>query len=211
MDLFAKVAIAAVIIIAIAIVAFYLVRAHSTPSVTEQQAESFVISDLEQSNPNASINIVSASPSLLKSGSWDIVVSIIYNGTRACPTVMVRSFDYPALTLSSVVDSYTSGTVPCFVHGLSNVTSYFISLPEVAIAAATNSSAAAESYTSLFGYNETIVHAHYYTNITASSTPLGKNLSDAWLVNYTALDANYSEYVALSGAGRVLGSFSMQK
>ncbi len=211
MNLFAKVALAAIVVIVLALALFLIAIRPSSSGVTEQQAESFVVSDLMQSNSNATINIVSATPSSLKSGSWDIVVSITYNGTLACPTVMVKGFDYPALTLSSVLDSYTSGTIPCFVHGFSNVSSYFISLPSVAIAIATNASSQASSYVNLFGYNETHAHARYYTQLASAATPLSRNFSNVWLVNYTASDANYSEYVVLSNFGNDLGSFSMQR
>ncbi|MGC8478367.1 MAG: hypothetical protein ACP5NE_00340 [Candidatus Micrarchaeia archaeon] len=211
MNLFAKTLLAAILVIIIAIALFLIVVKHGPSGVTEQQAESFVISDLMQSNSNATINIVSATPSSLESGSWNIVVSITYNGTRACPTVMVREFDYPALTMSSVLDSYTSGSIPCIVHGFSNVSSYLISLPPVAIAIATNASAEAASYTSLFGYNETHATAQYFNKLSPASTPLDMNLSNVWLVNYTASDANYSEYVVLSSMGKKLGSFSLQK
>ncbi|MEM3827037.1 MAG: hypothetical protein QXR58_00345 [Candidatus Micrarchaeaceae archaeon] len=211
MHLLSKVTLIAIIIILLALIVFYAARQPASSAITKQQAESFVISDLMQSNPNASINVINAAPSTLKSGSWSIMVSIIYNSTRACPTVLVKSFDYPAFTLSSVVDSYTTGTIPCAVHGLSNVSSYLISLPQVAIAIATNSSMQASSYASLFGYNKTVAHAHFYSSLASSSTPLGKNLSNVWLVNYTASDSNYSEYVVLGSTGGVVGSFAVQK
>lgn len=209
MNLFAKVTIAIIALIIIAAVAFALLRPFSSPSVTSQQAESFVISDLKQQNPNVSISIINVSPSTLARGSWNVIVSLVYNASRACPTVLIEGYDYPAMTLlSNVYDLYTTN---CRIYGISSAPSYIISLPSIAIARATNASYYASSYVYFFGYGNTLAHAHYLPSLNYSSTPLNENFTDVWLVNYTASNANYSEYIVLSDSGSVLGNYSEKK
>lgn len=209
MDLFAKVTVAIVVIILIGALLFVLLQHFSSSAVTEKQAESYVISDLKQQNPNVSISIINVSPSTLAKGSWNVIVGLVYNGTRACPTVLIEGYDYPAMTLlSNIYDLYTTG---CRIYGISSAPSYVISLPQIAVARATNVSSYASSYVYFFGYDNTIAKAHYFSALNSSSTPLGENFTDVWLVNYTATNAHYSEYIVLSESGSVLGNYSASK
>jgi hypothetical protein len=209
MDLFAKVTVAIVVIILIGALLFVLLQHFSSSAVTEKQAESYVISDLKQQNPNVSISIINVSPSTLAKGSWNVIVGLVYNGTRACPTVLIEGYDYPAMTLlSNIYDLYTTG---CRIYGISSAPSYVISLPQIAVARATNVSSYASSYVYFFGYDNTIAKAHYFSALNSSSTPLSENFTDVWLVNYTATNAHYSEYIVLSESGSVLGNYSASK
>ncbi len=209
MNLFAKVTLGIVILVIVAAVAFLAVRHFSSSTITPQQAEAFVVSDLKQQDPSVNITIVNVSPSSLEKGSWNVVVGLVYNASRACPTVLIEGYDYPAMTLlSSIYNLYTNG---CKIYGISSAPSYVISLPQIAIARATNMSTPASSYVYTFGYNNTFVKAKHFSILNSSATPFGENFTDVWLVNYTATNANYSEYVVLSSYGSSLGAYSAAK
>lgn len=211
MDLFVKAALIIVVLIIIAAVLFLLLRHISSSSVTQQEAESFVVSDLKQQNPSVNISIINVSPSSLAKGSWNVVMVLVYNNSRACPTVLIEGYDYPGLTLlSNVYDLYSSGrnVSSCMIHGVSSAPEYIISLPQIAVARVTTTSSYASSYVDTFGYNNTFAHASYAASLNSSSTPLRENFSNVWLVNYTATNANYSEHVILSSSGGILGSYT---
>lgn len=214
MNLFAKTALAIIILILVAAVLFVLLRHIPPSSVTKQEAEAFVVNDLKQSNSNVNISIINVSPSTLAKGSWNVIVSLVYNNSRACPTVLIEGYDYPAMTLlSNVYDLYSSGNgaSTCNIYGISSAPTYIISLPQIAVARTTIISPLASSYIDQFGYNNTFAKARYLPALNSSFTPLGENFSNVWLVNYTAAGANYSEYVVLSSSGGVLGAYSANK
>lgn len=213
MDLIAK---AGLIILLIAVVAgavLFLAQPHHATAggpVNETQAVQTVLSDLRASHPLAQVNLISVSPSQLENGSWSIVVGLVFNATRACPTLLIEQFDYPATQLvNSTINKYTSN---CIVYGLTGAPYYIISSPEIAIARASNSSTFAKDFISTFGYNETVVSAKLYAQLNSSSTPLstlsGNNI---WVVGYNATDANYTAYIALSLNGTVLGNYTLAK
>ncbi len=200
-------AIAVIIVVGVGVAVLELLRSSSSHSVTSSQAVQFVTSDLKQASPTANITVINVSASKLKVGSWDVVVSLIYNSTSPCPTFLVEEFDYPAVTLvPSIEDLYTS---VCQVYGLSNAPGFVISAPPVAITRAYMlRNPAILNYITDYGYNNTIVHARLGA-ISANSTPLGMQFNDSWLINYSAVGARQSLYVIMDTSGTsVLGTYT---
>ncbi|MCL4411389.1 hypothetical protein M1329_00410 [Candidatus Marsarchaeota archaeon] len=203
-------AIVVIIIIGIGVAALELLHGPSSHPITSSQAVQFVTSDLKQASPTANITVINVSESALKAGSWDVVVSLIYNSTSPCPTFLVEQFDYPAVTLvPSIEDLYTSA---CQVYGLSNAPSYIISAPPVAITRAYMlRNASIMNYITDYGYNYTIVHARF-GSISANSTPLGMQFNDSWLINYSASGAKQSLYVVMDTSGTsILGTYTQNR
>ena len=208
MDLFLKVGIIVVVLIVIAGAGFIIFQhASGTGAVTSDQAVQFVKSDLIEMNPSANITIINVSPSRLQTGSWDIVLSIAYNATRPCPTLLIQGFDYPATGLVPSLDNLY--TTKCVVYGMSGAPSYVISSPEIAIARSYNTSPQSiRTYVSAYGYNNTVVHAKFYTQLNGTVTGVGKNFSNVWLVNYTARGARGSEYLIMDSSGSIIANYS---
>ncbi|MDE1810819.1 MAG: hypothetical protein KGH66_02150, partial [Candidatus Micrarchaeota archaeon] len=128
-----KVGVIVVVLIVIAGAAFILFQ-HTAASgaVSSDQAVQFVKSDLLQMNPSANITLINVSPSRLQTGSWNIVLSVVYNATRPCPTLFIEGYDYPATGLVPSLDNLY--TTKCVINGVSGAPSYVISSPEIAIA-----------------------------------------------------------------------------
>lgn len=211
MDLILKVGIAIIVLIVI-ISAAFLLTSHAPPSnkVTRSSAEQLVLNDVKASNPNATVSIVSVANSTLEANSWQILLSVVYNGTRACPTLFIEGFDYPATGLIPSTDNvYTKG---CVIYGLSTAPSYVISSPSIAIVRSyTANSPMIAKYISQYGYNSTVVHANFYSSIGANSTPLGTQYSNAWLVNYSASGAPYNVFAVLAQSGAINGAYNSSK
>jgi len=207
MELLGRVAMIALIVIAIASAAFLLSTHAISPNLTAPQAVQYVLSDMRASNPSANISVINVSASTLKAGSWDVVLSVVYNASRPCPTLFIEGFDYPATGLVPSVDNlYTSH---CVVYGLSTAPSYVISSPYIAIARSYNQSfMPVTSYVDGFGYNNTQVHARFFSSIGMTSTPLQRNFTSVWLVNYTARDATYSEFAVMSSSGSIIANYT---
>jgi hypothetical protein len=206
MDLLTKVAVAVVALVVIAGIGFYVYSFFSARSAapTELEAEQNVTRDLMLHNPNADVRIINVTPSALKSGSWDIVVSVVYNATRPCPILFIESFDYPLSLSPTPINNYTefrnTTSKGCLIHGSpsepSYVTDYVISSPYAAIAESYSSGIApVVNYVMDYGYSS--------TNVTA-------NISDnVWLIRYKAPAANYSQFVELSpSSGLIIGNYT---
>jgi hypothetical protein len=210
MDLLLKVGILIIVLIVIFGAAF-LIFVHTGQSgpLTQAQAQQIVLNDIKASNPNATVTVVSSSPSPSFNNSWSIVLAIVYNATRPCPTLFIEGFDYPAtgLSISHGIDNLY--TTKCVISGLSTAPTYVISSPEIAIARSYNtSSPELVNYVTLYGYNNVNVYATFYANLGASATPLGQSFSNIWLVNYTAKNAPYSQYVVLAQSGQIIGNYT---
>ncbi len=211
MGLIRSVAILSLVIVAVIATAFgisSLLRGAQGQSVTQAQAEQFVLNDLRQSSPGADITIINVTSSTLKAGSWDVVVSVVSNATTPCPTFLTEQFDYPAVTLvPSVEDLYTSG---CKVYGLANAPSYVISAAPVAITRAYDF-----GNSTILDYigahmNDVVVHARLYTVLNASATPLARQFNDTWLINYSASGAPVSLHVLMDRSGiSLLGMYTL--
>jgi hypothetical protein len=208
MDLLEKVAVIAIVVIAVAALGFFLYSAVSGGALTEQQALQTVRNDEALKHPNANISVISVTPSTLKANSWDMVFSIVDNGTRPCPALSIEEFDYPAFSLlNSTVNTYTKG---CKVYGEASN----ISTPAIAIVESYNntingtSSEAARDYVSTYGYNNTVVHARSFAVLNSSTTPLDETLDNVWIVNYTATGASHSLFVIIGRSGSVVASYT---
>ncbi len=209
MDLFGKVVVAAVII-GIVLGAFFLLKYTYKTPLTQAQAEQIVLNDLKAHSPTAIINVVNVSGSSLKNDSWNIVVNIVYNSTRPCPTILTESFDYPALGLAPTVYSVYSNN--CSIYGvgslLNSYYNYVIGSPYIAIAQSyAQNYTPIKDYVSTYGYNETSVHAHFYNAIPANFTPLNASFENSWLINYTAGGATKSLFVIMSTNGTITSSY----
>ncbi|MGC8586151.1 MAG: hypothetical protein ACP5K5_01230 [Candidatus Micrarchaeia archaeon] len=196
MDLTAKVGLAAIIIIIIVGVAF-IFKSASTPKMTESQAESTVMKDLNQTYPNALIRIISitnATP-----GNWTFTVSIVRNATRACPALSIESITYPKIgLLPTVINNYTE--LNCTIlNSLSNEP-YFINSPYVAqIKSYDSGNVLIKSYVDKYGYSNTLVSAK-----NTSMTNLNKAFTNVWLITYNAVMANYTVEAVMGFNGTIL-------
>lgn len=210
MELMAKVAIAAVILVLL-FVGIVLLTKHTSPGpLTVTQAEALVVADLQSTRPNGMITLINESPSSLKANSWNFVFTVVYNGTRPCPTLFIEAFDYPATGLVPTVDNlYTSN---CQFGGLNSSSLYYnyvISSPYIAIAESyRQNSTEIRNYVNRFGYNNMDVHAVYYTDIENATTPANITAHNAWVINYDAPAANYSEYVILGSSGSIIANYT---
>ncbi len=215
MDLLLKVAIlVAVLIIIFSAVFLIFVRPLQTGPLTQTQAEQLVLNDIKAANPNATVTVVAVGPSPSFNNSYGIVLSVVYNATRPCPTLSIQGYDYPATGLLPSTDNlYTNGTASmCKIYGasLADAPTYVISSPEVAIARSYNSSASEiVNYVDDYGYNNVNVYATFYANFAPAQ--LNKSFNNVWLVNYTANSAPYYQYVVLGQSGQIVGNYSISK
>jgi hypothetical protein len=207
MDLIAKVAIIVVLLIVISSAAFILFQHSKQTTFTSAQAVSYVTNDLKASNPSANITVINVSNSTLEMGSYNVVLSIVYNATRPCPTLFIEGFDYPATGLVPSVDNlYTKN---CVIYGLSSAPSYVISSPEIAIARSYNQNITQiTEYVNNFGYNHTVVTAKFYPDLNNTQTHLSQSFYNVWLVRYRATDANFSVYAVMDSSGAVAGNYT---
>jgi hypothetical protein len=211
MDLFGKIAVLVIALIMLSALAFILFEQNAQSKMTKGDAVSFVLDYLKQRNSDSNISVVSVSPSNLTPNSWRIVVSIVSNATKPCPTVMIEECDYPAFMIACNPEPENLYTEGCVVHGISGALSYFISMPSIAIVRSYNASGVARSYVSTFGYNNTFVKASYHAQLNAASTPLNRNFTNVWLINYTATNANYSNYFIMDSSGSILANYTINK
>lgn len=212
MDLLGKVAIIVIVLIAAFSAAFVLFgHSASNAPLTSAQAVQIVLKDIQDSNPGANVTVINVSNSTLERNSYNIVLSIVYNSTRACPTLFIEQFDYPATELvQSIPNLYTKN---CVVYGLSNASTYVISSPYIAIARSYNQSIThnitqVSSYVNSYGYNNTAVTAKFYPYLNNTNTHQSQSYYNVWLVKYKAKAANYSVYTILDSSGTVSANYT---
>jgi hypothetical protein len=212
MDLLGKVAVIVIVLIAVFSAVFVLLRHSSQQApLTSAQAIQVVLKDIKDSNPGANVTVINVSNSTLERNSYNIVLSIVYNSTRACPTLFIEQFDYPATELvQSIPNLYTKN---CIVYGLSNVSTYVISSPYIAIARSYNQSVThnvtqVTYYVSDYGYNNTAVTAQHYSYLNNTQTHLAQSYYNVWLVRYKAKAANYSVYTVLDSLGDISANYT---
>lgn len=202
MDLLSKSVITVVIAVLIIFVAYYTIS-HVTfaQPVTEQQASSLVLHDLENANPGAAINITNVTPSQY-AGSWHILASIVTNATSPCPSYSIYSFDYPKYGfVYQVENKYTSN---CVIYGIVAGKGYIIGSYPVAITASYNLNlSSVNNFIQKYGLTKIAVYATYYNKTTLS----GKNYTGIWLVNYTAPNARYVAVVLSQVNGTELSAY----
>lgn len=209
MDLLEKVAVVVVLVIIVFSAGFVLLTHTTKTTRTSKQAEEVVINDLKSSNPDANITVINVSNSTIENGSYNIVLSIVYNATRPCPTLFIDEFDYPATGLVPSVDNLY--TKDCVIHGLSYAPSFVVSSPEIAIAESYNQTSVPQitNYVSTFGYNNTNVYAKFYPYLNENDTNLGQSYYNVWLVTYKATNANYSVVAVLDSSGAIAGNYTV--
>ncbi len=192
-----------IILIAIAITAVIVLKHNPVQShVTSSSAEEVVLSDLYQHSPTGIFNIINVSRSPTKD-SWIIVLSASYNSTKPCPTYLTESFNYPSTNLAPIINSIYASK--CKVYQVSTTHGGSIGLPVVAIAEASSiRDPVIVSYISTYSYNSTFVNAKFYPLYRRMLNNTSINLSNIWIVNYTAKNANYSVYVILDKFGRFI-------
>jgi hypothetical protein len=214
MDLLSKAVITAVVMIAIVLVLLFI-KSYTVvhaPPLNATSASKLVISDLQQSYPNASVRLLSVNRSYVRNNSWEITLGVIYGPATPCPTVKIESFDYPATglvpTVTNVYSNYSSGT--CHVYGLPNSAlpyfSYTVSSPEIAIDRAYNADyAPLVSFINASGFNNITASANFYGN----TTLLGKNYTNIWLVKYLheTSTSQESQFVVMNYSGSVLTGY----
>jgi hypothetical protein len=209
MDLVMKVLVLVIIVALIAVVVFYATGGHIIGgALTQTQATQLVLKDINASNPGAIVSVVNASPSTLAQNSWNIVLSVVYNATKPCPTLFIEGFDYPATGLSP--STYNQYTTKCIIYGISTAPSYVISSPYIAIARSYNNSVA-QNYVNDYSYSNVNVYAKFYSALNATQTPLNKPYDSVWIINYTATTADFNLYLILSLSGSLLGNYTQIK
>ena len=182
MNLLPKALLIAIVIIVV-LVAVKFLSSGASQHVTAAQAISNVTSYIKVSNPSALVNVTNVSASQY-SGSWHIVASVIINGTKACPTYYVYSFDYPQYQLvSRLENNYTAN---CIVNGVQSGKAYIIASYPIAIAWAYANIPAARNFVESYGYSNVNVSASYFNSVALG----GQNFTRLWLVQYTAPTAN---------------------
>jgi hypothetical protein len=208
MELIEKVAIIVVVLVIIFSGVFLFIKHSSSSKPTAAQAEQFVINDVKQANPSANVTVIDVSNSTVESGSYNIILSIVYNATRPCPTLFITEYDYPATGLVPSLDNLYVGN--CKIYGLNpSLSGYDISSPEVAIAQSYSKNiTAVTNLVSTYGYNNTYVTAMFYPTLSSNQTALDQNFSNVWLIKYSATNADYSAYVVLNSSGTVAGNYT---
>jgi len=208
MDLFGKIAIATIAVIFVFGVIFgvVLLLYHPvTKPLTASQAEKLVLKDVQQEYPNAVFSVISISSSNLTKDSWNIVLNVVYNSTKACPEVMTEGFDYPAVTLvPSDEVLYASN---CKVYGYGYAPDYIISEPYIALDRAyENGNSTIINYVSSHGYNNTNAYASFYRTANPFLLAIGINSTDMWIIKYNATNAKSVLYTAMTGTGNVVAT-----
>ncbi len=190
MDLLSKTAIVVAVIV-IAVFAGYSLSKYVSfgQQVTEAQAESLVLHDLQNANPGAVVNVTNATPSQYL-GSWHIVTSVVTNETSPCPSYYLYSFDYPKYGFVYRVDNiYTSN---CLIYGITPGKPYPIGSYPVAITKAhLLNLSVVNKFIEKYGFGGVVVRANYYGTIFFNNA----NYTKVWLVNYTT--ANSVSYVSV--------------
>lgn len=205
MELLSKVAIVAVILIALSISAALLLRHSSQPSnITASYAKSFVLADLHQSAPTANFTVLNVSSG--GTNSWTVLVAASYNTTTPCPTYLTESFNYPGTNLAPTIDNiYISN---CTVRQVPSSSGGEITLPVIAIGEATEQARSGGdplllNYLQTHPLDSIYTRAYFYSSYNSIVEGTRVNGSDIWVVNYTSKDANYSVYAVLNSTGHL--------
>ena len=211
MDLLLRVGILIVIIVVIVAGAIALTSHYSAPGpITQSEALNTVLSDAQQANPGANVTVIyPIKNSTIEANSWVITLSVVYNGTKPCPTLSIEDYDYPATQLSPYYNNLY--TEHCTIYGLGGAPNYVVSSPYIAIARAYGSNVSyLTNYVSDYGLRNVNVYAKFYSAFNSSATTLGTNAlyTNIWLINFTSTLATYNQYVILSQSGGILANYT---
>ncbi len=194
MDLLSKTLVVAAVIIVIMVALYYgAVGLHlGKKAITSQEAAQIVLTDLENSNPNAAINIANVSPSIY-AGSWHIIASVVYNATSPCPSYSVYSFDYPQYGLVNRTEN--SYTYACQIYGYSGSGPYEIeSYPAAITFSYISNTTGVMRYVNQYGFSNVHVKATYLNKTMLS----GRNFNNVWVVVYSSNSTPTSLYDVLN-------------
>ncbi|MGC8568254.1 MAG: hypothetical protein ACP5RP_03870 [Candidatus Micrarchaeia archaeon] len=221
MDLFSKIIAIAVILGVILGLVVELRPSNMAHTLNKTEAVQIVLKDLYSNATNQNdtmINIINTTPTD-NNRSWIIYLYIVHNYTKPCPDMIVESFNYPSGGLLGTINNmYTNN---CNVYNISKYAP--ITSPYIAIAYSYNKSITpTREYVARYGYkNVTVTATKLYLDnssytensingiVILNKTSLGLNDSNAnaWLVNYTATNANYSQIVVIGEYGGLLEAY----
>jgi hypothetical protein len=201
MGLLSTAAVIAIIAIVVAAAVLFAFTKVPNTKLTLVQAKSLVISDIEAQNPTANVTFLPGASNSTLPNSFYIPLSVVYNGSKPCPTVMIEAFNYPAGGLRPINDTqasaFDSGNCNIYVQG---------SLPPYAPLFIASSYASGNSlirsYVNRFGYVNTFVTA------SRGDSAIVGNQTNVWLVTYKAVNANYSLYAILNPSGTVTQAYN---
>jgi hypothetical protein len=214
MGLFSTAAIIAVIAILVAGALFLIFTSTTSGKLTVQKAEALVVSDIKTQNPNANVTQIGNATNSSTKDSWLILLSVVYNGSRPCPTVQIEQFDYPAYGLSPTTETQYSSfnSTGCHVPPVQQNQQFSITLPvKSSIAIATSyasGSNAITSYVNEYGYNNTSVTA-CFKGQGSSDCPIFGNETNIWLIRYKASGAANSLYAELAQNGTTIDTYNV--
>jgi hypothetical protein len=193
--------IAFVAILVIGGVFFLFHKTVTAPKVTMQGAEGLVINDIKAQNPTANVTLLPGVTNA--SGSFIIPLSVVYNGTSPCPTLITETFNYPALGLQPIQDTQASASVAgnCQVYIQGSLPPYG---PIFIASSYADNNATIRSYVDTFGYNNTSVTARF---ITSTNSTISGNETNVWAVTYQASTANYMISAILGQSGKILQTY----
>ena len=208
MELLVRTALAVIVIVALLAVVYligYFLVAPPAP-LNETQADALVVKDLLQHSPDANISILRSSPSAAYPNSWSIFVRMVYNQGTACPSMTTESFIYPAtgfLNTTSLYSNYSDGACRLYIS-LANASrgiSRIIGLAPLAIDVPYNDSVpGVVNMVNSYGYSNVVADAHLEANLNIA----GKNMSNVWLVSYSAPPHNSTYVVVLDTSGDII-------
>ena len=202
MGLIANVFIIAVIVLVILFAVSYLSQG-AKQSLTNAQAVAQVTDFIKSSFPNSMVNVTTnATPSLAYPGSWSIRAQAIINGSKPCPSDFVYTFDVPAFSLvNNTQNVYTSN---CKIYETA------IGASPIAIAwtyAKLNLSQV-HQFVDRYSYANVSVTAKHYQTLPLNGT----NVTNVWLVTYSAPLSNHTVSVVLGqSSGIVLSIYNTSK
>ncbi len=192
MDLLGRALIIAVVL-ALIIIGIFLYAQHlpAQQSITQQQAQSIVTSDIQQTYPDSLVNITQSGASTQYPGSWYMVASITTNASSPCPNYFIYTYSYPATGLvPDTQNTYTRGYA-----STCTVNSTIIGAEPVAVAKSyVLHDHLVDAYISKYGYSAVQTSAQYYSKLTVFNS----NYTNVWLVKYSAPESQNSTYVVLA-------------
>ena len=195
MNLLATVLVFAIVVVVAILAVYYAYTLFSSSSgqqLTEQHAESLIVSDLQAAYPNAIVNITNATSSTY-AGSWHIVASVTENATSPCPSYFINTYDYPQFRfVSTPQNTYTAN---CKIYVFSPNSAFRLGSAPVAIAWASKHVPNIIYFISRFGYGNVNASAKYQVNATEG---------DVWLLAYISPLANYTAHAVLADTNGTL-------
>ncbi len=194
------------VVVLVVVFGLAMLLAQNKPSggiITESQAAANVTKDLSETYLGANITILNATE--LSNGNYSFLVRLLFNGTRACPTIYTNTYIYPGFTFVPIqYNSYVPSKIGCTQpNGRPNV----IASPYIAVGWATNQSLQLLTYLNQYGYKNVTSGARLYKSLQVNESGQNVNLTDVWLVSYSAAGTNSSFNVVMYENGSVISRY----